>query len=497
MSVFTQPIQPRTLLRGLTPNQLRELARPSEIPNAWGIAVYHTRIRSRSAKNTEMVYLPTREQEERVREVQEFLRERDVILVERDIAQNPQCQFRTHYYVPKEYAGLAHMLARNMFVPTAPKEPAIVVVQVPDWPELFIYVHPTPDGKVYTYVLGSDYYGECKMGSLRAAMHIMREFRNGLGLHAGSKILRIAEDGKLVDKGVLIFGLSGTGKTTITVNDHGLQAPERVIVLQDDINLLRHDSFAYGTEESFYVKTDSINSQPEILPATRRPVAIGENVYVDPNTHEIDFDNWTISTNGRAIVPRRAVANTEDNIDLPQTDVIFFNTRRYDIPPVGRLISPAQAAAFFMLGESTITSADDPTRVGEPLRVVAFDPFIVDQHHKQGNVFYDILRKNPHVQVYLVNTGKVGGMDEGVKITPQVTLKLVESLVRGHAEWKMDEKLGYESATEIEGVDLSPYDPYQIYGAGKYAQHMNKLREERRAWLKKYPALHPDILNAI
>jgi phosphoenolpyruvate carboxykinase (ATP) len=497
VSIFTDPVQAQSILRGLSPDALRELARSSEIPNSRGIAVYQTRIRSRSAKHTFVVYEPKPEHEERLRRVREYLRKQALVLVERDIVQNPGGRFRTHYYVPKAYAQLAHMLSRNMFVPEQDADPDIVTVQVPDWPELYIYVHPTSDGKVYTWVLGTDYYGECKMGSLRAAMHIMREHRRGLGLHAGSKILRIRESGTLVDKGVLIFGLSGTGKTTITVNDHGLKAPEQVVVLQDDINLLRHDGFAYGTEESFYVKTDAINNQPEIEPATHLPDAIGENVYVDPNTHEIDFANWEISTNGRAIIPRRAIANTEDSIDLPRVDVIFFNMRRYDVPPVGRLTSAAQAAAFFMLGESTITSADDPTRVGEPLRVVAFDPFVLDEYHKQGNVFYEILKANPHIQVYLVNTGKVGGMDDGVKITPEVTLKVVESVVRGHATWKPDENLQYETAVDIDGVDLTPFDPDQIYGPERYARMMKRLRTERRAWLQQFPKLQSDILAAV
>jgi len=129
--------------------------------------------------------------------------------------------------------------------------------------------------------------------------------------------------------------------------------------------------------------------------------------------------------------------------------------------------------------------------------VVAFDPFVLDEHEKQGNVFYEILKANPQIQVYLVSTGKVGGMDDGTKITPQVTLKVVESVVRGHAAWKYDENLQYETAVEIEGVDLTPFDPYQIYGAERYARMMNRLREERRAWLRKYPKLHPDILAAV
>jgi len=76
-------------------------------------------------------------------------------------------------------------------------------------------------------ILGSDYYGESKMAGLRMAMHIMREERGGIGLHAGSKIYRVKNaQGQLTERGALIFGLSGTGKTTISVNSHNLVAPE-------------------------------------------------------------------------------------------------------------------------------------------------------------------------------------------------------------------------------------------------------------------------------
>lgn len=123
-----------------------------------------------------------------------------------------------------------------------------------------IYVHPAGNGRVVTYVLGSDYYSKAKMGSMRAAMHLIRELRGGLGVHAASKVFRLAGPDSMgtVERGALIFGLSGTGKTTISVNDHGLRSPKGVTLLQDDIVMLTPRADAYGTEEAFYVKTDSI-----------------------------------------------------------------------------------------------------------------------------------------------------------------------------------------------------------------------------------------------
>ena len=74
MSIFTDPIDARTTLRGLSPDELRALAKNSEIPKPWGIAVYHTRVRSRSAKHTHVVTEINAEHEQRLRRVREYLR---------------------------------------------------------------------------------------------------------------------------------------------------------------------------------------------------------------------------------------------------------------------------------------------------------------------------------------------------------------------------------------------------------------------------------------
>ncbi|MCD6384240.1 phosphoenolpyruvate carboxykinase (ATP), partial [Candidatus Sumerlaeota bacterium] len=301
---------------------------------------------------------------------------------------------------------------------------------------------------------------------------------------------------QLSEEGVLIFGLSGTGKTTITVCDHDLVSPEGVEILQDDIVLLRRDTSALGTERNFYPKTDSLTDQPELLKAATSEGAILENVFVT-RQGEIDFDNQSISTNGRAIAPRHLLPNTSLRIDLHHTDVVFFNTRRYNLPPVGRLISPEQSAAFLMLGESAITSAEDPQRVGESKRVPCFDPFIVDNPHINGNRFYEILKEHPNIKCYLLNTGKVGGVEKGIKITPDVTLNIVEAIMRNTITWIYDPIIGYELPVEIPNVNIKRYDPYKLYGTIEFENIIKRLTEERIEYLEQFPGLDPKIIKAI
>ncbi|GAI37612.1 unnamed protein product, partial [marine sediment metagenome] len=252
-----------------------------------------------------------------------------------------------------------------------------------------------------TLCLGSDYKGEIKKAMLRQVMYWAKQQGN-LGLHAASKIMRVYRSRKLKDFGFLLFGLSATGKTTLSCHSHWLRTPERVVIRQDDVVILKSDGSAIGTEESFYMKTEGLDpsSQPLLYAAAISPRAILENVHVDPETGKVDFFDTTLTSNGRAMVKRRDIAFTDNEIDLEKVDFILFINRRYDVlPPVVRL-TPEWAAAAFMLGESVETSAGDPTQVGKQLRVVGTNPFIVGSQDEEGNIFLNILRNNPDIQSF-------------------------------------------------------------------------------------------------
>jgi len=320
-----------------------------------------------------------------------------------------------------------------------------------------------------------------------------------LGLHAASKVLRIHRDGKLQDFGFLLFGLSGTGKTALSCHSHWLRPPERVIIRQDDVVILKSDGGAIGTEESFYLKTDGLepSSQPLLYAAAISPRAILENVWVDPEIGKVDFFNTTLTSNGRGMVKRRDIAFTDNEIDLEEAHYIIFITRHRDIaPPVARL-TPEWAAAAFMLGESVETSAGDPSQAGKSLRVVGTNPFIVGSEEEEGNIFLDILHNNPDIQCFIVNTGSVGGAEIGQKITHKDSLKILEMIARDRITWKRDEFWGYEVPVEIPGVDLSRFDLSRYYPYEQIQELSENLKRERLEWLSDFPGLDPDITNAI
>lgn len=482
----------RSLLRDLTEEELRHLCAHDSVPNNRNAALYVTRIRSRSAAFTENIYEIDEGTVSLLEQVWGYLRWQQLIRVSARIGSPEGSPLMANLYVPRRFARIAHMYFGNFFPQLDEDFADMVTVVVPEWHQRKVLVFPR---QRVTYILGSDYYGEAKMATLRMAMHIAREELNGIGLHAGSKMIRLDLEGQVKELGLLVFGLSGTGKTTITTADHGLVEPEGVEVLQDDINLLLADGRALGTERNFYIKTDNVSKQPPLLAAASDGRALLENCWVDDDG-DVNFDNHAISTNGRAVVPRDAIPNTSGRIDMPHTDVLLFNMRRYDIPPIGRLVSPEQAAAYFMLGESTITSAEDPSRVGQAKRVVGFDPFIVNQPHRNGNRILQILRDNPNIQCYVMSTGRVGG-NQGANITPEVTFGCIEAALRGQLKFRYDDILGYEVPESYPFAGWERYDPYRIWAGDDYKKLIGDLRKERKEYLSKFSGLAQEIVAAV
>jgi len=334
---------------------------------------------------------------------------------------------------------------------------------------------------------------------LRQAMYWMKK-RGGLGLHAGSKILRVTRpDGGLRDVGFLLFGLSGTGKTTLTLHDHGLRDPERVIIKQDDVVLLDQNGRAYGTEDGFYIKTEGLEPSQRVLwDAAISPSACFENVTITEDG-KIDFCDTSLTSNGRGVVLRKFIHGTDDGIDLPKANTIVFITRRNDVVPVVAKLTPEQGAAFFMLGESIETSAGDPTRAGQAKREVGTNPFIVGPEEEEGNRILGFLRRHPDMEAYILNTGSVGAREgsAGEKITIQVSTEIMKQIAKDGITWREDPDWGYQVPSSVAGVDLATYDPRTHYSPEEYASRIAKLRREREDWLAQFSGLDPSIPAAI
>src|SRR3989475_7067368 len=253
-----------------------------------------------------------------------------------------------------------------------------------------------------TRVMNSDYFGESKKGGLRMWNRIVYD-RGGLALHAGAKV--VPANGS--EKTFLIIGLSGTGKTTTTFTTQNDSLP-----VQDDFVALMPGGKVHGTENGCFAKTFSLDPEfePNIYRAVTSAGSYLENVYQDEHG-KVNFFETSYTKNGRAVFSLADLGAYKDAQELPRVDyLLILNWNENIVPAVSRL-SQVQAAAYFMLGETTGTSAGGKAEEGKGRPVPATNPFFPMPHGLQGNRFLELLESHP-IEVYLMNTGRVGGRED-------------------------------------------------------------------------------------
>jgi phosphoenolpyruvate carboxykinase (ATP) len=474
---------------------LRELAKKDEITTEFGSPSYCSKVMNRSAKFTEIIYdEPSKEQKALIEAGLESIKERPMIELFRHIGNNASCTMGCRLLIPQDFARLAFFWGKLLF-DNPDKTDDLITIAIPDWPERKVIV----DAKNYiTYVFGTDYAGEVKKSFLRMAMWYVKQKLDCLGLHAGSKVLKVKnQQGAITEKGAIFFGLSGTGKSTLTCHDHYLSKPEGVIIRQDDVIFLNRKGTCYGSENNFYIKTEGLEPtyQRVMYQAFTSQNASMDNVAVSKDG-TVNLEDVSRTTNGRAVVCRKDMDDTDQSIDLPKVHMIFFITRREDIiPPIAKL-TPLQAAAFFMLGESIETSAGDPEKAGQSKREVGTNPFIIGSKGKEGTLFYEMISGMKDVECFLLNTGKVGG-SKGKKITVKDTAEIIKKAANESIQWEKDPFWGYQIPAVIQDFDLAPFQVGLYYSDQEIEEKNRTLYKERLAWLKQFPELSDDITKSL
>lgn len=495
-----------SLIKNPSPEELREMAKTQETTTEFGSASYVTKTRSRSAKKTFIVPevklgikqapIKEKEAEELAEKVFDYLKGKELIRMDKTMCTNPKNEIPCRLYTSKEYARLPFMWNYMLF-PGKGREPEMVSIHIPEWPETKIFCYPK---QKITFCLGSDYFGEVKKSFLRMGMLYHKEKSKGLGFHAGSKLLKVKDKkGELQEVGFIMFGLSGTGKTTLTIHNHHLSGKEGVSIRQDDVVLMDEKGFCAGTEFGFFIKTEGLDeSQKVLFEASIKDTAIFENVKVHEDG-KVDFKDFELTSNGRGVLPRDSVEGAGTEIDLPKAHKIIFITRREDVVPVIAKLTPEQAAAFFMLGESIETSAGDPTKAGQSKREVGTNPFIVGREEEEGNRLYEILKNNKDIECFVMNTGGIGrtGFGKGKNISIKLSTDVMKFIAQGKIEWKTDSHWNYLVPKGIEGFDFSEFEPSSYYSEEEFEEKIEKLREERKAWLAQFPGLKKEIVESI
>jgi phosphoenolpyruvate carboxykinase (ATP) len=159
-----------------------------------------------------------------------------------------------------------------------------------------------------------------------------------------------------------------------------------------------------------------------------------------------------------------------------------------------------------MLGETRGTSAGGAAEAGKFLRVPGTNPFFPLKHAQQGNRFWELLESSP-MEVYLLNTGRVGGRDEderSKKVRIQHSSAIVKGVAERTIEWEEDPDFGYQIAEQVPGIDgegqdiLQPRKLYERQGRmDEYSQIVERLKTERREYMTKWEGLNPEIAKAI
>lgn len=473
---------------------LRRFSTDIELTTEYGSPAYVNEYRSRSADRTKNA-VDTNFNDtdlEVFEEGLEWIRnvDNDVICIDRIVGRHSDSSYVCRLYLPKAYGRIALSWAK-LLEPSEEAEPDFVTVQLPDVmdePKIRVY----PETGVTT-VLGSDYTGEAKKSFLRLFMLRAKE-QGGLGLHAGSKRVTLNEEGAQRDVGQLFLGLSGTGKSTLTSHGLWLEEPEGVEMIQDDVCALLPSGTIAGSEGGgLYIKTIGLDSdeQPELYSAATDESAVLENVAVNDDG-TVHFDEPRYGRNARAVVRRDHLENSADDIDLESVDQVFFITRNPLMPPVARL-SNEQAAVAFMLGESIETSAGDPSRAGEAIRVVGTNPFIIGSQGEEGNRIRDLIT-DFDVQCYVINTGSVG-TDNPAEIGVEETVAILESVARNSIQWTYDDALDLTVPSDVPGIDIEQlHVPNRVED---FQTAQAELRKERLTYLDQFDDLDDDIVDAV
>jgi phosphoenolpyruvate carboxykinase (ATP) len=428
----------------------------------------------------------------------EHLADLDVVVIDGYIGDHPDARIRTRLVVDKNNANIAAMQSLLYFPAGDDAEPEFTVIYTPD-----LAAQGYPDDRVIavdldngvTRVLNSDYFGESKMGGLRMWDALMYR-RGGLAMHSG---LKVVGDG--VDRRVgLVVGLSGTGKTTTTFSKAGGGSP-----VQDDFVALFPGGKVYGTEAGTFAKTFGMtpDTEPSIWHGMTNPNSYLENVAMD-DAGRLDFLDKTHTENSRAVISAADIPGMMYPAEVDVADFMLILNRNAGIIPAVARLTPDQAAAYFMLGETTGTSAGGKAEAGKFLRVPGTNPFFAYRHEWQANRLRELL-DTTEMEVFLLNTGWVGGSsgdENSHKVTPAISAAIVAAITHGGIEWETDPDFGYEVAVSVPGVvDDAVLHPRSLYAAegrsDQYAASVAALHEERAAHLAGYADLMPEIADAV
>ena len=363
------------------------------------------------------------------------------------------------------------LFARNMFIQIHDRQklekhiPGFTIIHVPEFeavPEIdgthsetFIIVD---FGKQVILIGGTSYAGEIKKSVFSVLNYLLPFKHNVLSMHCSANI------GEAGDTAVF-FGLSGTGKTTLSAD------PNRKLIGDDEHGWSEDGVFNF--EGGCYAKAIRLSreAEPFIYECTRKFGTLLENVVIDPATRRLDLDDASLTENTRAAYPLTHIPNSvpERRGGHPK-NVIMLTCDAYGImPPVARL-TPEQAMYHFISGYTAKVAGTERGMSREPSAVFStcFGAPFMTLH---PSVYAGLLGKKiseHHVNCWLVNTGWTGGpYGVGSRMEIAYTRAMVKAILDGslsEAPTRRDPVFGFEvpeTCPEVPGEVLNPRNTWK------------------------------------
>ncbi|GGD77675.1 phosphoenolpyruvate carboxykinase [ATP] [Croceicoccus mobilis] len=300
-------------------------------------------------------------------------------------------------------------------------------------------------------IANTEYSGEMKKGVFGLLNYLLPE-QGVMPMHCSANV---GADGKTA----IFFGLSGTGKTTLSAD------ASRTLIGDDEHGW--SDDAVFNFEGGCYAKMIDLSEEgePEIYATTKMFGTILENVAMDEETRQIDFTDTSKTENTRGAYPIEFIPNTsEKNLGPVPSNVIMLTADAFGVlPPIARL-TPDQAMYYFLSGYTAKVAG---TEIGVTEPEATFStcfgaPFMPRHPSVYGNLLKERIAQGG-AQCWLVNTGWTGGKyGTGSRMPIKVTRALLNAALDGSlndVEFRKDPNFGFEVPVAVPGVESTILDP--------------------------------------
>ena len=302
---------------------------------------------------------------------------------------------------------------------------------------------------------GSAYAGEMKK-SVFTYLNFVLPTKNVMPMHCSANV---GKDGDVA----LFFGLSGTGKTTLS------QDPHRILIGDDEHGWGPDGVFNF--EGGCYAKCIrlSAEAEPEIYSTTQRFGTVLENVVFDPDSRIADFDDESKTENTRCAYPIEFISNSSPTGRAGQPrNIIMLTCDAFGVlPPIAKLTD--SEAMYHFLSGYTAAVAGTERGVTEPTATFSTcfgHPFMPRHPSVYGNLLRDLIAKHD-VDCWLVNTGWTGGKaGVGHRMPIRVTRRLLTAALDGslnHATFRRDPYFGLSVPESVPGVEPNLLQPVRTW----------------------------------